>query len=194
MANQLSAYRRLAGALIVCIAAVFSAQQASAGLMTKNFSWVGNAGYTAQGVFTYEDSIPTVSADGLGATTGLEEWSVSFFDPGATLLSTFDNVTGGISSYEYLDITFDTASMLFSGTFDVGKDDQLVGDYYFYGTIGGGGLKLYQAVPGLSGNDIKLDESRPSVITVTGVPVPATLALFGLGLVGLGWSTRKQRS
>lgn len=31
-------------------------------------------------------------------------------------------------------------------------------------------------------------------INSTNVPVPATLALFGLGLAGLGWSKRKQKS
>ncbi|MBA6411971.1 PEP-CTERM sorting domain-containing protein [Parahaliea sp. F7430] len=36
--------------------------------------------------------------------------------------------------------------------------------------------------------------ARDPVTTATNVPAPATLALFALGLFGLGWSRRKQKA
>ena len=129
-------------------------------LVDATFSWVGDAGYRAEGSFTYDDSFGTVSGDGTGATDGLQELTISFYDPSDTLLGTFDDVTAGNSVYEYLEFTFDTATRAITGEFDIGWDEENSGDFYLSGDIG-------FAAELTSIDDGDMDTSNPTVITVT---------------------------
>ena len=175
----------------MAIALMLIATDASAALMTKGFKWTGTAGYTAEGVITYDDSFAVVSALDAGPTTGIEALSVSFFDPTNTLLSTQVNVAGGVSSYALLLIIFDTASMQFSeGTvFNLGSET--AGEHFLLGTIIGVS-QLFLASP--NPNDDQVLDSIPTgtTIDVFALPAPATLTLFGLGLMGLGLMGRRR--
>jgi hypothetical protein len=165
-----------------------SAPVASGALVDANFRSFFNLGYYIKGNFTFDDGFATVTAFGVGPTNGLEALSVSFFDS-STRIATFSNVTNGVSSYEYLKITFDTTSLSFSGEFDVGMDGGGAGEYYVDGTIGALGT-FYDVDPVLN---TALDTADPWIITVAeGVaPAPGALALLAAGLLGLRLSRRR---
>ena len=175
----------------VAIVLLLVATDASAALITKGFKWTGAAGYTMEGVITYDDSFLVVSALDSGPTTGIEALSVSFFDPTNTLLSTQVNVAGGVSSYASLLIIFDTDSMQFgAGTvFRLGADT--AGEHFLLGTILGVS-QLFLAAP--NPNEDQVLDSIPTgtTIDVFALPAPATLTLFGLGLMGLGVMRRRR--
>lgn len=178
-------------AMAVTIALMLAATNASAALITKGFKWTGTGGYTAEGVITYDDSFLVVSALDSGPTTGIEALSVSFFDPTNTLLSTQVNVAGGVSSYAALLIIFDTASMQFSAGTVFNLGSETAGEHFLLGTILGVS-QLFLAAPDL--NDSKVLDAIPTgtTIDVFALPAPATLTLFGLGLMGLGVMGRRR--
>ena len=177
--------------MAVTIALMLAATNASAALITKGFKWTGTGGYTAEGVITYDDSFLIVSALDSGPTTGIEALSVSFFDPTNTLLSTQVNVAGGVSSYAALLIIFDTASMQFSAGTVFNLGSETAGEHFLLGTILGVS-QLFLAAPDL--NDSKVLDAIPTgtTIDVFALPAPATLTLFGLGLMGLGVMGRRR--
>ena len=184
-------FRLTSIASAMALALLLVATDASAALITKGFKWTGTGGYAVEGVITYDDSFAVVSAIDSGPTTGIEALSVSFFDPTNTLLSTQVNVAGGVSSYASLLIIFDTDSMQFSeGTvFNLGSET--AGDHFLLGTILGVS-QLFLAAP--NPNDSEVLDSIPTgtTIDVFALPAPATLPLFGLGLMGLGLMGRRR--
>ena len=88
-----------------------------------------------QARFSYDETTaPTViSATGLGPTTGVETLDVTFRDPGGTVIQSVSNVAGGVSSYSFLEFSFDTSTETLGSPMDVGKDDGLAGDTYVAG-------------------------------------------------------------
>lgn len=175
----------------VAIALMLAAADASAALITKGFKWTGTGGYTAEGVITYDDSFAIVSGFGLGGTTGIEALSVSFFDPTNTLLSSQVNVAGGVSSYASLLIIFDTASMQFSAGTVFNLGSETAGEHFLLGTILGVS-QLFLAAPDLNDSEVLDAIPTGTMIDVFALPAPATLTLFGLGLMGLGVMGRRR--
>ncbi|WP_279243837.1 PEP-CTERM sorting domain-containing protein [Candidatus Litorirhabdus singularis] len=70
-----------------------------------------------------------------------------------------------------------------------GVNTFIAGTNYWVGAVSGGPGTFDGVgwIGVLNNYGIRIDSSSP-------VPAPATLALFGLGLAGLGWSRRKQHS
>lgn len=165
------------------------AGSANAGLVTRNFEWLGttgvngyNPGYSVSGSFTYDDSFTTVAAEGAWTgdfNDGLEDLSVSFFDDLGGALGTFGVVVGGVINYEYLVFQFDTATQQITGNFDMGQDTGNINEYYLWGTVGGAS----HLVEADSGD--WLNNANPAAFSVSAVPVPAAIWLFGSGLAGL---------
>jgi len=92
-------------------------------LISVDFTWVGDAGYKAEGNFVYDDAATQIQAQGeeLGDfNDGLYYLEISFFDPSNTSLYSAINVLDGIVQYEYLNFNFDTPTMEFFGIFDMG--------------------------------------------------------------------------
>ncbi|MBN3874623.1 PEP-CTERM sorting domain-containing protein [Nostoc sp. JL33] len=94
------------------------------------FNWKGDTGYLAQGSFNYDTTTAPsiISEAGLGATKNLQSLSISFFDPSSTLINSFTPVFSGVSNYSFLRFNFDSTKEQIFGSFDVGKDNNLLGD------------------------------------------------------------------
>lgn len=170
---------------------VLSTQVAHATLIDAGFRWTGDAGYLVEGLFTYDDSYTIVSAIGAGPTIGLEELTVSFYDPSMTLLATHDDVTGGVSNYGALEFHFDTTLMQFvDGTrFDMGWDsypNSVVGDMWIVGVIGS--YSQLNAYPS------PLDQiTNNTTLEMFSVSEPSSLSLLGLGIAALGFMRHIKR-
>jgi hypothetical protein len=177
--------RGLLGALLLLCVLGWTGQ-AGAALIDAEFRWTGSAGYSAVGLFTYDDGFPVASGAGAGPTLGLQELSISFFDPSDALLAVHDDVTAGVSSYAFLQFSYDTGieDLVFGSAFDVGADSGGPGEYYLMGTVGGG-FTLFGTGP------TRLIDSAPSAPSFGAIPEPASGALLALGRSGLAASRRR---
>ncbi len=162
----------------------------SAQAITFNFEWLGDAGFSASGSFSYDETTApaTFSESGLGPTNVLDSLTVSFFDPSNSLLATFDNVVGGVSTYEFLAFNFDTTTQELFGFLDIGEDTftGTPGEFFLIGDVGIS-LDLVDAALG------PLD-SNSGTITVSVASVPEPSSLIGLGLIGLGALAAKRKA
>jgi len=102
--------------------------------ITFQFNWEGNAGYSAQGSFSYneEKEYSIITAE------TLDFIEIDFFDPNKKLLKSYVNVKDGeiTGVNPYMEFNFDTSKKSLFATFDIGEGS-LVGemDYYLHGTI-----------------------------------------------------------
>jgi hypothetical protein len=167
----------------------------SAQAITLNFNWQGNAGYSATGVFGYdENTAPAIiSESGAGPTNTLEFLTVSFFDPANNPLQSFNTVNSGVSQSPFFNFNFNTATQTLFGAFDVGGGTGVIGEQFLQGTIGGL-LELKQDVNQI-GTSIVLDSQNPGVVTVTQQTPEATssLGLLALGVLGITSSLIKKQ-
>ena len=105
-----NAFRRWA-ALALVAAPILLAPKAHA--TTVNINYTGMNGYTAAGRFTYNGATaPTVitEANGLGATSTIQSFAISFYNPSKTLLETGSTVVNGMSSDNFFRLTYNTAT------------------------------------------------------------------------------------
>jgi hypothetical protein len=166
----------------------------SAQAVDFKFNWLGNAGYSAVGSFSYDEATaPTIiSESGSGATNFLQSLNVSFLDPSKNLLGTYNTVAGGVSESQFFAFNFDTSTQKLSGPFDVAGGTGVIGEYFFQGTVGDS-LFLRQDV-NQQGTSITLDQNSGS-IQVSKVPEPASmLGLAALGMFGLGSTLKKKQA
>ena len=85
---------RLVKSALVYVVMALCCSAVHAGMTFATIGWTGDAGYTMAGSMTYDDTIPVISyASGSGS--GIQDMTVSFYDPGSVLLGTFAQVTGG---------------------------------------------------------------------------------------------------
>jgi hypothetical protein len=158
------------------------AQQAQA--ISFNFNWQGNGGYSAKGMFSYDETTaPTIISErGAGQTDYLQSLSVSFFDPNNNPLQSFNTVTNGVSESDFFRFNFNTSTQTLFSNFNVGGGQGVIGEQFLSGTIGSF-LRLGQDVNQM-GTSITLD-SNSGEITVTQVPEPVSvLGLLAFGALG----------
>jgi hypothetical protein len=150
--------------------------------ITFNFHWEGDAGYTMQGEFGYDETTAPIiiSESGAGPTNVLDFLTVSFFDPSGNLTQSFNTVTGGISQSSFFAFNFNTTTHTLFGNFNVGGGTGVIGEQFFTGTIGGL-LELRQDVDQVNASNL-LDSQNPGEITVKKTPEPSSM----LGLLALG--------
>ncbi|MFZ4700355.1 MAG: PEP-CTERM sorting domain-containing protein [Candidatus Methylumidiphilus sp.] len=155
----------------------------------NDFTWTGESGYTVTGSFNYDSTQPIVGADGSGDVLagGIQNLSVSFFNPSKALLYTVQNISNGFSNYDFLNFHFDTLLKRIvgddqNGLFNIGQD-LVAGDMHLNGAIGG-----YSNLLNFAGDT--LDEIQNGTAFKV-VPEPTSLALFTLGLAALVSRGRK---
>lgn len=161
--------------------------------ITFNFSWKGDAGYSALGSFSYdENTAPSIiSESGIGVTQYLESLSVSFFDPSNNLLETGTSISKGISNNSFLAFNFDTVTQKFVGAIDVDTGGDTA--FFFLANDSNGvdvvppgtTLTLWQ----VQNEGIVALDSSTNPIKVSQVPEPGSI--FGLVAFGALGATLK---
>jgi hypothetical protein len=177
-------------AFTVAIAAANNPAQA----IELNFNWQGDAGYSATGSFSYDETTaPTIISEaGSGATDFLQSLNVSFLDPSKNVLETYNTVAGGVSESEFFKFNFDTSTQTLFGPFDIAGGTGVVGEYFFQGIVGDS-LFLRQDVD-QQGTSITLDQNSGS-IEVSKVPEPASmLGLLAFAALGVGSTLKKKQA
>jgi hypothetical protein len=167
---------------------ILAASAAQAGVMNYNFS------------YTFDDF--TSIAGMLDGTLGGDLDTITVNDVMATITSTggtlgvdsfsFDTTTGGYYISGILD-SYPGLLSLSGSLFELA----VIGLPVSNGCTEAAGFCLIDtfasaAFPGPNANTYTLYPGAFEISAKTAVPVPATLALFGLGLAGLGWSRRKK--
>lgn len=196
MKNLLTQLTATVAATITLSVAI--ARQAQA--ISFNFNWQGNAGYSARGIFSYdENTAPTIiSESGAGPTNSLQSLTVSFFGPGNTPIvspfPTYNTVVAGVSQSPFFQFNFDTSTRTLFGAFDVGGGTGVIGEQFLQGTIGTL-LELKQDVNQQPSTPPTLLDQNSGVITVTETtPEPsAVLGLLALGGACAGSVMRKKQ-
>ncbi|MCC5606498.1 PEP-CTERM sorting domain-containing protein [Nostoc sp. CHAB 5834] len=184
-------------AAIAATTAAFSVVAAAnnpAQAIELNFNWLGDAGYSATGSFSYDETTaPTIiSESGSGATNFLQSLNVSFLDPSNNPLGTYNTVTGGVSESGFFNFNFDTSTQTLFGPLNLGGGIGVIGEYFFSGTVGDF-LRLRQDVD-QQGTSITLDQNFGS-IQVSKVPEPASmLGLLAFAALGVSSSLKKKQA
>ena len=187
--TKIAAIAATSAAFSVAIAANNPAQA-----IELNFNWLGDAGYSATGSFSYDETTaPTIISEaGGGATNFLQSLNVSFLDPSKNLLGTYNTVAGGVSQSDFFNFNFDTSTQTLFGPFDVAGGTGRIGEYFFQGTVGDS-LFLRQDIDQQSAFRT-LDQNFGS-IQVSKVPEPASLlGLLAFAALGVGSSLKKKQA
>jgi hypothetical protein len=149
-----------------------------AAILSYDLSWTGDGGYSASGVFTFDDSV--IGVDNLITEVDLSTFDISFFDPGASLLRSYS-----IGELAFFDFSFRTDTLLI---------DQGPASSVQIGTFGTAGVDFtLLRINGCTGDQMLLysgtgscasppnqflDVNGRLIASATNVPVPASLALF----------------
>ncbi|MBW4612305.1 MAG: hypothetical protein KME21_03325 [Desmonostoc vinosum HA7617-LM4] len=147
--------------------------------VTLNFDWTGKAGYSAQGFFTYDETL----GDAIIDESKLQSLTVSFFDPSKKLLNSLTSVNNGSIVYNFLDFNYNTNTKALFGYFDVGQDNGQSTDYYLFGNIGNK-LRLRNPIAGTIDQNDGLINPVPEPLT-TGATVIAA---------GIGWLVKHKQA
>ncbi|MDZ7969824.1 MAG: PEP-CTERM sorting domain-containing protein [Nostoc sp. DedSLP03] len=151
--------------------------------VTLNFDWKGNAGYSARGSFSYNETQGYRTIN----NSKVQSIAVSFFDPSQKLLNSFAPITNASIVYDFLDFNYDTATKSLFGYFDVGQDNAQSTDYYLFGTVG---LSLSLRNP----TEGTIDQNNGLINITSTTPVPEPLTTGGTVLAGsIAWLIKRRQ-
>jgi len=188
--TKIAAIAATSAAFSVAVAVANNPAQA----IELNFNWQGDAGYSAIGSFSYDETTaPTIiSESGSGATNFLQSLNVSFLDPSNNPLGTYNTVSGGVSESDFFAFNFDSSTQTLFGRFDVAGGTGVIGEYYFQGTVGDS-LFLRQDIDQQSA--FRTLDQNFGFIQVSKVPEPASmLGLLAFAALGVGSSLKKKQA
>lgn len=190
------------------------AQSSHAAQISYNLSWEGNAGYTATGMFSYDDQFQ----GGIVTENELDNLMITFFDPSGTELQSF--LYPPFTPESNFNFNTTTESILQTGNFDEPNGFDLGVDA---GTIGELGIDFYSCNNGSGGCDfslvgqgimlqlnnasdscsdpndpncVQLDSGGVLVATRKSTSTPehsSTLSLLVLGILGAGSAFKRKR-
>lgn len=129
--------------------------------VTFDFNWKGNAGYSAQGSFSYDET----KGSSVVTNNDLDFLKISFFDPNNNLLAGYVNIKDGknLGINSYLEFSFYPSTQSLFGAFDVGEGNSIgENDFYLHG-LTNSNLELRNL-------DTNVLDSNSGVITVEKVP------------------------
>ncbi|MEJ6485624.1 PEP-CTERM sorting domain-containing protein [Nostoc punctiforme UO1] len=162
------------------------------------FNWKGNAGYSASGSFSYDETItPAIISEGsAGATKALQSLNVSFFNPSQELIETKNEVVNGVSNNQFFELNFDTTTDNLFGAFDAGAGTGF-GDVFLSNVVAPPGIFIspgatYYLYRNSTADNIQLLDSSTNRIKVSAVPEPATiLGTLVSGMLGVALNSNR---
>src|SRR4029077_5923998 len=92
----------------------FLARKSHADVKEAIITWTGNAGYRARITMSYDAAFGSVAAWGGGpfggtpTNQGISQLSVAFFSPSLQPLFATNDISNSVSTYRFLNISFDT--------------------------------------------------------------------------------------
>ncbi|QLE57217.1 hypothetical protein [Nostoc sp. TCL26-01] len=151
--------------------------------VTLNFDWTGNAGYSAKGSFSYDETQGYTTID----NSKLQSITIAFFDPSKKLLNSFAPVINGSIGYDFLDFNYDTVTKSLFGYFDVGQDNGQSTDYYLFGNVSFG-LSLRNPTEGT------IDQSNGLNNITSKTPIPEPLTTSGtIFAAAIAWVMKRRQ-
>jgi len=121
--------------LFLSIIINFFGQVAIAEAVTIKCHWVGEKGYSAEVIFSYDKSLMPnqMIEEGRGKTKIIHNLTVSFYNPTGQLLGTYDNIKQSVSQSPYFQFNFDPQHQKIMGLIDLGGDSS--GEIYLKGIV-----------------------------------------------------------
>ncbi len=103
--------------------------------VTMSFQWIGERGYSAKVVFSYDEQVNSdqIIEEGRGKAKIIENLTVSFYNPAGQSLGSYDNIKQGVSQFPYFKFNFDPQKQQVTGLIDLGGASS--GELYLKGIV-----------------------------------------------------------
>jgi hypothetical protein len=103
--------------------------------ITMNFQWIGEKGYSAKVVFSYDEQVNSdkIIEENKGKAKIIKDLTVSFYNPAGQSLGSYDNIKQGVSQFPYFNFNFDPQKQQVTGLIDLGGDSS--GEIYLKGIV-----------------------------------------------------------